>query len=149
MSAKAEQPALPPWDDNKMILRNEYRFLLENDFYAKALEGCPDGELEERHRRAVIDLLHCGHIPSTYMLKTITSELEQAWWPTEYARMLRETQVDRDREMIDDMARVFADKGARNPRTKAKEAVARMQGITVDTLHKRRTRHNQRRRDQT
>ena len=88
--------------------------------------------------RMVVDLLDAGHTPSPEMLRMISGELKEKWWPV--------GSPNKQRQHSKESAFVYAvqqeinyraaDKygNARGARTKAEQDVAEMRGLSVDAL---------------
>jgi hypothetical protein len=144
MSPISEEVGDEPRDDDILISADHLRRTMEQAWISTFIEEGHDPE--EAYCRAVIALLEHGHIPSRLLMWAITGELKGKWWPRQYAQMIRETQVERDRIIIDAMAEALRRKGLSPPRAvaEAKRELARKANITTEALRKRRQRQKKR-----
>jgi hypothetical protein len=118
----------------------------EHEILQKYALGIHADDPGEAWRRSIVDLIDAGHAPSRDMLRNISTELKQAWWPdckrdqrSRESAFLFYVQV-----LIDHLA---AEKygNARGARTKAEADVARLHSLSVAALHRKRMRFRARR----
>jgi len=118
-----------------------YQWMIELMAQHKYTLGIQEDDLPEAMHRMVVDLLDEGHTPSREMLRMISGELQEKWWPV--------GSPNKQRQHSKESAFVYAvqqeinyraaDKygNARGARTKAEQDVAEMRGLSVDALRKR------------
>jgi hypothetical protein len=103
--------------------------------------------VEDTFRRAVIELLR-GGTPSRYILDYAAAELETLWHPeTEKDRRKRNREaadLASIADQIDYYAAEYKERGKRAPRTLAKQKVAEMRGVKVESLKTTGTRYRRR-----
>jgi len=98
-------------------------------------------------------LMESGDEPSRWLLEEAAKQFMAEWgtkvaerWRRERRRdKRRETRVDRDRNMIDQLAKELEAQGVSACRTNAKELWARMQNVGPSALKQRRRRARQKR----
>jgi uncharacterized protein (DUF2249 family) len=98
-------------------------------------------------------LMQSGDEPSRWLLEEAAKQFMAEWgtkvaerWRRERRRdKRRETRVDRDRNMIDQLAKELEAQGVSACRTNAKELWARMQNVGPSALKQRRRRARQKR----
>ena len=117
------------------------RWFIEFVAQYKYTLGIQEDDLPEAMHRMVVDLLDEGHTPSREMLRMISGELQEKWWPV--------GSPNKQRQHSKESAFVYAvqqeinyraaDKygNARGARTKAEQDVAEMRGLSVEALRKR------------
>jgi hypothetical protein len=103
--------------------------------------GIQEYDLPEAMHRMVVDLLDEGHTPSREMLRMISGELQEKWWPVGSPNKQR--QHSKESAFVDAVQQEInyraAEKygNARGARTKAEQDVAEMRGLSVEALRKR------------
>jgi hypothetical protein len=98
-------------------------------------------------------LMQSGDEPSQWLLEEAAEQFKAEWGPKAAERWRREirrdkrreTRVDRDRNMIDQLAKELEAQGVSACRTKAKEEWARRQNVSPSALKQRRRRARQKR----
>jgi hypothetical protein len=101
----------------------------------------PDA-VKDAYHRIILDLLRT-RTPSRGTLQQVARELERLWWPSKKRdRRSRERSFEWNvAALIDCLADQHRDEGARNPRTRAEQDVAKAHGVSVAGLRRRRMRY--------
>jgi hypothetical protein len=147
------------------------RFQVEFEALRKYTHGVHEDDLLEAVHRMVVDLLDKGHTPSRDMLRMISGELKAAWWPDrkqgqrskERAFLSFEHQAikyraheeyGKARDPCDPVAMAEPPRRAiptsnrvtktRDPVTQAEQDIAKMLGLSVGGLRRKRTRFRKR-----
>jgi uncharacterized protein with von Willebrand factor type A (vWA) domain len=124
------------------------RWLVEFEAQQKYTLGVHADDLLEAMHRMVVDLLDSGHTPSRNMLRLISGELKEAWWPDRKQR-----QHSKELAFLINVQQEIccaAKKYGKAPGawTKAEQDIAEMRGLSVDALRKRLERFRARRKEQ-
>jgi hypothetical protein len=96
----------------------------------------------DAYHRIILDLLH-SRTPSRRTLQQVADELERLWWPSKKRDRRRREQVFlwHVEDLTNSLADEYREQGARNPRTRAEQNVAKAHGVSVAGLRRRRMRY--------
>jgi len=113
-------------------------------FIFQRLRGINSEQVDEQCYRALIEYLRGDQPIDPGLRHAIAGSLEECWFPTptsQREQQRRRTEAWCFSELIYWETAALKEKGERQPRTKAEEAVAAAFNLTVDALRKRITRH--------